>query len=77
MYNQINNNSSSASDESIQKKAEASAAMNHSNQMTIDQIMVHRPVNTIKTYSAKQKKMESINFCLGLRIDFGLRKSYF
>lgn len=61
MYNQINNDSSSASDESIQKKVVASAAMNHSNQM----IMVHRPVNTIKAYSAKQKKWKVSIFALG------------
>lgn len=65
MYNQINNDSSSASDESIQKKVVASAAMNHSNQMIMDQIMVHRPVNTIKAYSAKQKKWKVSIFALG------------
>ncbi|KAG1035365.1 hypothetical protein G6F43_013241 [Rhizopus delemar] len=35
---------------------ETSTAMHYSNQMIIAQSMVHRPVNTIKAYSAKQEE---------------------
>ncbi|KAG1026566.1 hypothetical protein G6F43_014105 [Rhizopus delemar] len=56
MNNQINNGSSSTSNESVQRMVETSTAMHHSNQMVIAQSMVHRPVNTIKAYSAKQEE---------------------
>ncbi|KAG1056168.1 hypothetical protein G6F43_001912 [Rhizopus delemar] len=56
MNNQINNGSSSTSNESVQRMAETSTAMHYSNQMVIVQSMVHRPVNTIKAYSAKQEE---------------------
>ncbi|EIE89012.1 hypothetical protein RO3G_13723 [Rhizopus delemar RA 99-880] len=56
MNNQVNNGSSSTSNESIQRMVETSTAMHHSNQMVIAQSMVHRPVNTIKAYSVKQEE---------------------
>ncbi|KAG1634730.1 hypothetical protein G6F44_010014 [Rhizopus delemar] len=56
MNNQINNGSSSTSNESVQRMVERSTAMHHSNDMVIAQSMVHRPVNTNKAYPAKQEK---------------------
>ncbi|KAG1049061.1 hypothetical protein G6F43_008591 [Rhizopus delemar] len=56
MNNQVNNGSSSTSNESVQRMVETSTTMHQSNQMVITQNMVHRPVNTIKAYSAKQEE---------------------
>jgi hypothetical protein len=53
---QINNGSSSTSNESVQRMIETSTAMHHSKQIFIAQDMVHRPVNINKAYSAKQKE---------------------
>ncbi|KAG1048930.1 hypothetical protein G6F43_008712 [Rhizopus delemar] len=65
MNNQINNGSSSTSNESVQRMVETSTAMHHSNDMVIAQSIVHRPVNTNKAYPAKQEKWKvSISHCL-------------
>ncbi|KAG1202399.1 hypothetical protein G6F70_002297 [Rhizopus microsporus] len=55
MNNQINNRFT-VNDEGVQRMIDNNSAMHYSNQMIIAQNMTHRPVNTIKAYSAKQKE---------------------
>ncbi|KAG1489290.1 hypothetical protein G6F46_014508 [Rhizopus delemar] len=66
MNNQINNGSSSTDNESVQRMVETSTAMHHSNQMVIAQSMIHRPVNTIKAYSAKQEEWKVTKLLQGI-----------
>ncbi|KAG1172738.1 hypothetical protein G6F70_006282 [Rhizopus microsporus] len=55
MNNQMNNRLT-VNDESVQRMIDNNSAMYYSNQMIITQNMIHRPMNTIKAYSAKQEE---------------------
>ncbi|CEJ01298.1 hypothetical protein RMCBS344292_15330 [Rhizopus microsporus] len=55
MNNQMNNRLT-VNDEGVQRMIDNNSAMYYSNQMIIAQNMTHRPVNTIKAYSAKQEE---------------------
>ena len=59
MNNQINNRFT-VNDEGVQRMIDNNSAMYYSNQMIIAQNMTHRPVNTIKAYSAKQEEWKVI-----------------
>jgi uncharacterized protein YjgD (DUF1641 family) len=59
MNNQMNNRLT-ANDEGVQRMIDNNSAMYYSNQMIITQNMTHRPVNTIKAYSAKQEEWKII-----------------
>ena len=59
MNNQINNRFT-VNDEGVQRMIDNNSAMHYSNQMIIAQNMTHRPVNTIKAYSAKQEEWKVI-----------------
>jgi uncharacterized protein YjgD (DUF1641 family) len=59
MNNQMNNRLT-ANDEGVQRMIDNNSAMYYSNQMIIAQNMTHRPVNTIKAYSAKQEEWKVI-----------------
>ncbi|ORE19489.1 hypothetical protein BCV71DRAFT_283188 [Rhizopus microsporus] len=54
MNNQMNNRLTV--NDGVQRMIDNNSAMYYRNQMTIAQNMSHRPVNTIKAYSAKQKE---------------------
>ena len=54
------NNRLTVNDESVQRMIDNNSAMYYSNQMIITQNMIHRPMNTIKAYSAKQEEWKVI-----------------
>ncbi|CEG73463.1 hypothetical protein RMATCC62417_08842 [Rhizopus microsporus] len=66
MNNQMNNRLT-VNDEGVQRMIDNNSAMYYSNQMIIAQNMTHRPVNTIKAYSAKQEEWK----CLEQRFSDG------
>ncbi|CEG75365.1 hypothetical protein RMATCC62417_10421 [Rhizopus microsporus] len=68
MNNQMNNRFT-VNDEGVQRMIDNNSAMYYSNQMIIAQNMTHRPVNTIKAYSAKQEEWKK--WCLEQRFGDG------
>ncbi|KAG1174502.1 hypothetical protein G6F70_004764 [Rhizopus microsporus] len=62
MNNQMNNRLTV--NDGVQRMIDNNSAMYYRNQMTIAQNMSHRPVNTIKAYSAKQKEWKRVSLRL-------------
>ncbi|CEI87995.1 hypothetical protein RMCBS344292_02400 [Rhizopus microsporus] len=68
MNNQMNNRLT-VNDEGAQRMIDNNSVMYYSNQMIIAQNMTHRPVDTIKAYSAKQEEWKK--WCLEQRFSDG------
>ncbi|CEG65050.1 hypothetical protein RMATCC62417_01920 [Rhizopus microsporus] len=66
MNNQMNNRLT-VNDEGVQHMIDNNSAMYYNNQMIIAQNMIHRPVNTIKAYSANQDEWKK--WCLEQKFD--------